>query len=237
MARISWSNRERPSYLQKQSGWPNTFTVQATADIVYHIQSQLAGTKGTWQGRAAAVTAALQVPDDVTTFLESWFGTERHLDYQLNGDMRLVPNYPHWVPRKKAPSLDKWTLFLGINTNSLTPIGASCHLIPETYFSAIFLAFTPLFSPLFTTTHYIYSHSFSNFIVSLLTLSSESIWHVPHRCHPFFVSYHVVSKRIFLQKYQEHHYSMKQFLGFSSILECMAHLLVVERNLTPIYWR
>ena len=39
-----------------------------------HVRQQLVGTKGIWQGRAATVTAALQVSDDVTMFLESWFG-------------------------------------------------------------------------------------------------------------------------------------------------------------------
>ena len=134
---------------------------------------------------------------------------------------------------KKAQSLDKCTLFLGINTNFLTSTGASRHLILETYFSAIFLAFTPLFSLLSAATHYIYPHSFSTFITPLLILSSESIWQVPHRCHPSFISYHVVSQHIFLRKYQEHHSSIKRFLGFSSILECVAHPLVIKRNFTP----
>ena len=147
-----------------------------TAGVMCPVHSQLAGTKGIWQGRATAVTVALQVSGDMTTFLESWFWTERRSDHQSNGDTRPVPNYPRWVPRKMAPSLDKWILFPGINTNSLTPIGANRQLIPKTYFSAIFLAFTILFSPLFTATRYIYSHSFSTFITPLLTLSSESIW-------------------------------------------------------------
>ena len=42
-----------------------------TAGETRPIRLQLAGTKGTWQGHAAAVTAALQVSDDVTTFLDS----------------------------------------------------------------------------------------------------------------------------------------------------------------------
>ena len=60
--------------------------------------------------------------------------TEHHSDRQSNGDTHPILNYPSWTPRKRAPSLDKWTLFPCINTNSLTPTGASCHLIPETYF-------------------------------------------------------------------------------------------------------
>ena len=123
-----------------------------TASVMCPVHSQLVGTKGTWQGRAAVVTTALQVSGDMTTFLESWFWTERRSNHQSEGDTHPVPNYTRWVPRKKTPSLNKWTLFLGINTNSLTSTGTNYHLILETYFSAIFLAFTPLFSPLFTAT-------------------------------------------------------------------------------------
>ena len=98
------------------------------AGVMCPIRSQLAGTKGTWQGRAAAVTAALQVLGDRSTFLESWLWTEHRSDHQSDSDTRPVPNYLRWVPRKRAPSLDKWTLFPGINTNSLTPTVASRHL-------------------------------------------------------------------------------------------------------------
>ena len=112
--------------------------------------------------------------------------TERRSNHQSDSDTRPVPNYPRWLPRKRAPSLDKWTFFPGINTNSLTPTGASPHLIPKTQFSTIFLTFIPLCSLLFTETDHIYSHSFSTFIASLLTLSSKPIWQVPHRYHPPF---------------------------------------------------
>ena len=52
---------------------------------------------------------------------------------------------------------------------------------------------------------------------------------------PPFLSHQVVSKHIFLRKYQEHYYSIKQFLGFTSTLERVAHPWIVERNLTPTY--
>ena len=166
-------------------------------------------------------------------FWKANLGQSAGSDHQSDSDTRLVPNYSRWVPRKKPLSLDKWTPFSGINTNSLIPIWASRHLIPETYFLPIFLAFTSLFSSLLTATHHIYSHSFSIFIMLLLTLSLKSIWQVPHRCHPGFLSYHVVSKYIFFWKYQEHYCIIKRFLGFSSTLERVVHLLVIERNLTP----
>ena len=197
--------------------------------------SQLAETKVIWHRHITAITAALHVSFNVTTFLESWLWTECRSDHQSNSDTRPAPNYPRWVPRKKAQSLDKWTFFIGINTNSFTPTEASRHLIPEAYSLAIFLAFTSLCSPLLTATHYIYSHPFSIFITLLLTLSSESIWQVPYRCHPHFLNYHVVSKYIFLRKYQEHHCSIKRFMSFSFTLEHVAHTLVVERNLTVTY--
>ena len=117
------------------------------------VRLQLAETKSTWQGRAAAITAALHVSDDVTTFLKKLARIVRHSDHQLDSDMRLVPNYPCWIPGKSTLSLDKLTFFPCINTNSLTPTGAKPSLDLRNTFSIVFFAFTLLFS----ATYYIYS--------------------------------------------------------------------------------
>ena len=48
------------------------------------VRQQLARIKGTWQGHAAAITAALQLSGDVTMFLESWF---EHSNVQTTNQM------------------------------------------------------------------------------------------------------------------------------------------------------
>ena len=96
---------------------------------------------------------------------------------------------------KGAPSLDKWTLFSGINTNSLTPTGASHHLTRETYFFAISLAFTPLFSSLLTSLLIVHYNSpqLLSFILSLyyvitdFTIGVHLAGTTPVAPHPHFV--------------------------------------------------
>ena len=68
---------------------------------------QLAGTESIWQGRATVVTAALQVSEDVTTFLEKLTQTVSRADHQPDNDMRSIPNYSCWILGKSTLSLDK----------------------------------------------------------------------------------------------------------------------------------
>ena len=192
------------------------------------VRLPLVETKSTWQGRAAAVTSALQVLDDVITFLKRLTQTVRHSDHQLYGDTLPVPNYPCWIPEKSTPNLDKWTLFPCININSLVPTGAKSSLDHRNIFLTIFFAFIPLF----LTTYYIYSQ---------LLLCHYWLYHLSQFSRYYtvatlsFLSHHVVSKYIFFRNYQEYHCSIKRFLSFNSILECVGHTSVVERNLTPTY--
>ena len=132
------------------------------------VRLQLEKTKITWQRRAAAVTVALQVSEDVTTSLEKLTWTVRYSDHQSNSETRPVPNYPCWISRKNTPSLDKWTLFPGINTNSLTPTGAKPSLDLRNH---IFNYFLCIHSIILSNLLYL----LSTFIVSLLALLSESI--------------------------------------------------------------
>ena len=162
-------------HLSRAKGMAEHVYCTKTAGEVYPIQPQLARTKRRLTGGCCSChccTAGVRRHDH---FPKKLIWTGRCSNHQSDSDTRPVPNYSYWVPRKRTPNLDKWTFFPGINTNSLTSIGASRHWIPETYFSAISLAFTPLFSPLLTATHYIYSHSLSVFIMPVLILSSESI--------------------------------------------------------------
>ena len=153
---------------------------------------QLAETKSTWYGRAAAVTIVLQVSDDVTTFLKKLTLIACHSDHQSDGDTRPIPNNPCRILGKGTPSIDKWTLFPGINTNCLTPTGPSLNL--KNTFSTIYFAFTSLFS----ATHYIYSQPLlcQNW---LYHLSLFARYHIG--ATSIFLSYPVASKHIFLWKY------------------------------------
>ena len=58
------------------------------------VRLQLVETKNIWEGRAAAVTAALQVSEDVTTFLEKLILRICLVDHQSDGDTRPILNYP-----------------------------------------------------------------------------------------------------------------------------------------------
>ena len=150
--------------------------------------------KSSWQGRATAITTALLVSDNVTTFLEKLTRTVHHSDHQLDGDTRLVPNYPCWISGKNTPSLDKWTLFSGINTNSLIQQGPSSHLILETHFqlSSLHSLCYSLQPITFTLNLYCV---ITDFIIWAHLAGTTSV------SPPFFFSHHVVSKHVFLRKY------------------------------------
>ena len=104
-----------------------------TASKSHLVRLQLAGTKGTWQGRAAAVTATLQMSWDMTMFLEKRTWTVRRFVHQSGGDTRPIPNYPCWKSGKSTPSLNKRTLLSYINTNSLTPTRPRPPLDPKNH--------------------------------------------------------------------------------------------------------
>ena len=154
----------------------------------------LTGTCCICYSRTVSVRRCDHVPGKLT-----W--TKCHSYHQSGNDTHPIPNYPCWIPRKSILSLDKWTLFLSINTNSLTPTRVSHHLILETYFQlSSWHTFYYSLSIIHSNSPHLFPFTL-NLIVLLLTLSSESIWHVPHRCHLFFFSHPVVSKHIFLRKY------------------------------------
>ena len=175
-------------------------------------------------------------------WLRSWKAevTGRRSNLQSNCDTRLVPIYHCWVLRKMAPSLDKWELFSGINTTSLTLTGTSRHLIPETLLFAIYIAFIPsgipIYMTLLTATYCIYYHWNTTFIAPLLTSPSEFIWQVPHRCHPSQSLGNTCCLDIpFPKDIKGITILSKRFLGFSSSPKRVTHPLVLERNLTPTY--
>ena len=143
---IVLSERARHVYCMTTAGGPRP------------VRLQKAGTESNWQGRAAAVITELQVSETWPCFRKSWPRQYYHEDHQLDGDTCLVPNNPYWILGKSTPSLDKWTLFPGINIKALIPIGAEPSLDPRNHIFIYFLCIHSIVI-LFFATFNIYSQS------------------------------------------------------------------------------
>ena len=231
----SRSSLEWPSNLWKQENWPSMSIVQwRLANRFPYAHS--------WWGQKALDRDVLQLSQPhcicQMTWPHSWKADLDRAPFRQPTRRRHSPSpqLPSLNTKKKGSKSRQITLFLGINTNSLTPTGSSRHLILETHFQ------------LSSWHSFYYSLYYSLQLTTFTLIHSQSLLCHYWLCHqsPFakyhtsttpFFSHHVVPKHIFFRKYQKHHYSTKRFLGFSSRLERVMHSLVVERNLTLIDWR
>ena len=150
-----------------------------TADKPHLVRLQLVGTKSSWQGRAVAIIAALQMLETWPRSRKSWPRQYGHADHQLDDNTCPVPKDPYWISGKSTQILDKWTLFSDKNINALTLTGAKPSLDPINH---IFIYLLCIHSIILCNL----LHLLSTFIAPLLTLAYESIWQVSHRCHPTF---------------------------------------------------
>ena len=152
----SWTGPNSPQrsiVLKERARHVHYTTIAGRPHLVW---SQLVGTKSSWHGHATVVIAALQVLETWLRYRKSWPGQYDHADHQSNGDTCLVPNYPCWILGKNTPSLDKWTLFPGININALNPTRAKSSLDPRKHIFIYLLCIHSIIL-LFIATHNIYS--------------------------------------------------------------------------------
>ena len=168
------------------------------------------------QGRVATSKDVLQLSETCPHSWKSlpvWYD---HADHQPGAYTCLVLNNHYWISGGSTLDSDKDHIS-GINNRVLTL---------ETLLS--FISFTFILFALCNLYHLLLTLTTLS-----LTLASEPIWQVPHRCQHLFLSCSTVSQHIFTRKCTEYHPLLKRFLGFYSSLEHMTHLLVIERNLTP----